>query len=157
MKKSFLILFVFLFLHGCKKEPLTGDYQPLMGEWLCTGVQNGRYFENALKNNFEHTLLFNKDGTYKIINKQDGGKTEKGRIKKIILESKKVLSYPYYLPGSTETVYVITLKKQFSFGEKYLDGEYHAVLTSSNNAILSLDGYRGFHSGGYYAVYERKQ
>lgn len=155
MKKLIFILIGFLFFSGCKKEPLTEEFQPLEGEWECTSVVTGNSSQPI--GGRAHTLVFYKDGTYKIINKQDGGKDEKGRIQKIKFDGTDSLATYGYPPGSTQTIYYITLKKQLFWKDAYLKGDYKIVLRLFNpNTRLSLHGYLGFNKKANYAVYYKK-
>ena len=108
MKKATLIVFIFSLIVGCKKE--LSNYPDLVGEWECYGVTQGSGVAYA-SSGFGHTLVFQNDGTYKIVNKQDGGKEESGRVSKISSQ-------------------VIVLKNLLQ-SDRYLKGEYGYVIETS--------------------------
>lgn len=81
MKKWVLILFGFVLFNGCKKEkePLTGNFLPLVGEWKYIGrlIYEGaqQYIEPY---GIEHSIIFKEEGIYEVM--YSDNKKEKGRI-----------------------------------------------------------------------------
>ena len=130
MKLISVVFFICILLNiSCRKKPLTGDFEGLVGQWECLYLDNyspsGPHNIWAKDNGFTHTLVFKEDGTYQIINKEGGGKDETGRV-------------------ADRAGQKLLLKNCFQ-AKKYLSGEYEWYVNQvSLSQYLRLKGYVNF-------------
>lgn len=142
MRNCAIIFYLLIIFCGCKKEPLEGDFQNLVGSWECEYTTFGSGVDFVQKEGFGHTLTFEKNGIYKINNKQDGGKDETGRITKL----------------EHGGLYNLVEFKNYFQKNKYLSGEYKWSIGKSQGVeiLFFRDGYAGWKKKNLNIYYQRK-
>lgn len=107
LHKRFYLLFLLVafLLAACKKEPLTGVFQKLAGEWEYIGrgiFQGQKAFIEPY--GIKHSIIFKVEGTYEVL--RSDNKTEKGRI--VSKYSDKYNNYIQLAPNISFTSKIVT-------------------------------------------------